>query len=274
LDKDLLNTAFKQNRGNRYFYGEIFIDNDNIVPDSGRQGLAAGEEADALMLEIKRYFSDTLGAVYYRANKLKTALKDAKDFVNRLNNPEFEIATIQLTEKLREHIDKFNKAATPDDKEEINDVISIYQNKYSAELKSEVEKYLVPHQKQQEDEYDNIDMVPEPKVSEPVSSRIPVEPQSLFTPEISPEIKPTPIPSQKQQTVTPSASPIITLEPKAPAQPKSIVDEILSSLEGKNYPSEQVDLLKKVFSTMLVVCSSSQKKNVVQLMEIAVNSLK
>ena len=63
-------------------------------------------------------------------------------------------------------------------------------------------------------------------------------------------------------------------KPKAPAQPKSKVDEILSSIEGKNYSSEQVDLLKRVFSTMLVVCSSSQKKSVIQLMEIAVNSLK
>lgn len=274
LDKNILNSCFKESRGNKYFYGEIFITNDNIVPDSGRQGLAAGEEADALIAEIKRYFADTLRQVYYRANKLKTALKDARDFVNRLNNPEFGIATIQLTEKLHEHVDKFNKAATPDGKEEINDIISIYQNKYSAELKSEVEKYLTPQQKPQEYECDILDVVAEPKVNEPVTPTIPVEPQSLFTPEISPEIKPIPTPSLKQPTATPIVSPKTIPKPKTTAQPKSKVDEILSSLEGKNYSSEQVDLLKKVFGTMLVVCSSSQKKNVLQLMEIAVNSLR
>lgn len=274
LDKNILNSCFKESRGNKYFYGEIFITNDNIVPDSGRQGLAAGEEADALIAEIKRYFADTLRQVYYRANKLKTALKDARDFVNRLNNPEFGIATIQLTGKLQEHIDKFKKAATQDGKEEINDIISIYQNKYNTELKSEVEKYLAPQQRAQENEYDILDLVAEPKVSETVTPTIPVEPQSLFTPEISQETKPTPTPSQKKPTVIPSASPVSIPEPKTLAQPKSKIDEILSSLESKNYPPEQVDLLKKVFNTMLVVCSSSQKKNVIQLMEIAVNSLK
>ena len=274
LDKNILNSCFKESRGNKYFYGEIFITNDNIVPDSGRQGLAAGEEADALIAEIKRYFTDTLHQVYYRASKLKTALKDARDFVNRLNNPEFEKATIQLAEKLQEHIDKFIKAATPNGKEEIDDIISIYQNKYNAELKAEVEKHLTPQPKPYEDEYDILDMVTTPKVSVPVTPMPPAIPQYLFTPEGSPETSPIPTPSPKQPQATPSTSSVIMPKPKTPDRPKSKVDEILSSLEDKNYPPEQVDLLKKVFSTMLVVCPSSNKKSVVQLMEIAVNSLK
>lgn len=274
LDKNILNSCFKESRGNKYFYGEIFITNDNIVPDSGRQGLAAGEEADALIAEIKRYFADTLHQVYYRASKLKTALKDARDFVNRLNNPEFEKATIQLAAKLQEHIDKFNKAATPNGKEEIDDIISIYKNKYNVELKAEVEKFLAPQQEPQEKEPDILDMVTDSTVSEPITPTPQYKPQSLFTPEVSSETKPTPTPYPKQPTATPSTPQVITPKPKTPYQPKSKVDEILSSIEGKNYPPEQIDLLKRVFGTMLVVCSSSQKKSVIQLMEIAVNSLK
>lgn len=274
LDKNILNTCFRESRGNKYFYGEIFITNDNIVPDSGRQGLAAGEEADALIAEIKRYFADTLHQVYYRASKLKTALKDARDFVNRLNNPEFEKATIQLAAKLQEHIDKFNKAATPNGKEEIDDIISIYKNKYNVELKAEVEKFLAPQQEPQEKEPDILDMVTDFKVSEPITPTPPDKQHSLFTPSVSPETKPISKTSPKQPPVNPSTSQVITPEPTPPTQPRSKVDEILSSLEGKNYSNEQVDLLKKVFSTMLVVCSSSQKKSVIQLMEIAVNSLK
>ena len=274
MDKNILNSCFKESRGNKYFYGEIFITNDNIVPDSGRQGLAAGEEADALIAEIKRYFADTLHQVYYRASKLKTALKDARDFVNRLNNPEFEKATIQLAAKLQEHIDKFNKAATPNGKEEIDDIISIYKNKYNVELKAEVEKFLAPQQEPQEKEPDILDMVTDSTVSEPITPTPQYKPQSLFTPEVSSETKPTPTPYPKQPTATPSTPQVITPKPKTPYQPKSKVDEILSSIEGKNYPPEQIDLLKRVFGTMLVVCSSSQKKSVIQLMEIAVNSLK
>lgn len=274
LDKNILNSCFKESRGNKYFYGEIFITNDNIVPDSGRQGLAAGEEADALIAEIKRYFADTLRQVYYRANKLKTALNKAGEVVGKLNNPDFSNAEGPLTKKLQEHIDEFNKAAAHDEKEEINDVIAIYQNKYNSELKAKVEKFLAPQQEPKDAEPDILDMVVEPKVSEPITPIPTDKPQNIFTPEIPPEIKPIPTPSPKQPPVTPSTPQVIPPKPKAPAQPKSKVDEILSSIEGKNYSSEQVDLLKRVFSTMLVVCSSSQKKSVIQLMEIAVNSLK
>ncbi len=274
LDKNILNTCFKESRGNKYFYGEIFITNDNIVPDSGRQGLAAGEEADALITEIKKYFADTLHQVYYRASKLKTALKDAKDFVNRLNNPEFGNAKTQLTKKLQEHIDKFNKAATPNGKEEINDIITIYQNKYNDELKVEVEKFLVPQQEPQEENPDILDMMAESITHAPIYITSPTNSHSSSSSGIKPEATPTSSLSPQQPTIVPSTPPVTPQKTKVSAQPKSQVDMILASLEGKNYSPEQIDLLKRVFSTMLVVCPSSNKKSVVQLMEIAVNSLK
>lgn len=274
LDKNILNSCFKESRGNKYFYGEIFITNDNIVPDSGRQGLAAGEEAEALMAEIKRYFTNTLRQVYYRANKLKTALNKASEIVGKLNNPDFSNAIGPLRKKLQEHIAEFNKAAAHDEKEEINDVIVIYKNKYDSELRVQAEKYLVPQQNPQDEENDILDMVAESDESEHITANPTDEHQSFSSPINSPETNPNATPSPKQPPVTPRTPKDLTPKPKTPAQPKSKVDEILSSLEGKNYSNEQVDLLKKVFSTMLVVCSSSQKKSVIQLMEIAVNSLK
>lgn len=274
LDKNILNACFKESRGNKYFYGEIFITNDNIVPDSGRQGLAAGEEADALISEIKKYFSDTLRQVYYRANKLKTALNKAGEVVNKLNDPNFLEAAGPLTNKLQEHIKEFRKASSLDSKEEINDIINIYQDKYNSELKSEVEKYLAPKQTIQENEKNILDMATEPMANVSVTPTSPVKPQSLSPLEIAPEIKPETPSSPEQTPATPSTLPLIPQKPKSLTQPKSQVDDMLSSLEEKNYTSEQIGLLKKVFSTMLVVCPSSNRKNVVQLMEIAVNSLK
>ena len=275
LDKNILNTCFKESRGNKYFYGEIFITNDNIVPDSGRQGLAAGEEADALIVEIKKYFSDTLRQVYYRANKLKTALNKISEVVGKLNNPEFSNAAAPLKNKLQEHVNEFKKAAAPDGKDEINDVIAIYQSKYNAELKAEVEKHLTPQQKPLEEEQDILNSVlAESTSSEPVAPVTYTQPYSSH-----PSIRPprgdgSSLPTTQQPSNAidkPTAPPS---KPKVPVQPKSQVDAILASLEGKNYSPEQVDLLKRVFSTMLVVCPSSNKKSVVQLMEIAVNSLK
>ena len=274
LDKNILNSCFRESRGNKYFYGEIFITNDNIVPDSGRQGLAAGEEADALIAEIKRYFADTLRQVYYRANKLKTALNKAGEVVGKLNNPEFSHAVGPLTKKLQEHIDEFNKAAAHDEKEEINDVVDIYRNKYNSELKASVEKYLIPQQEPQGGSSDILDMVAEPTPSTPVNPATHITPQSPLVPRIKPETQTTSTPSPKTTTIAPSSQVVNPPKAKTAISSKSPVDGILSSLESKNYPPEQVDLLKKVFSTMLVVCSSSQKKSVIQLMEIAVNSLK
>ena len=272
LDKNILNSCFKESRGNKYFYGEIFITNDNIVPDSGRQGLAAGEEADALIAEIKRYFADTLRQVYYRANKLKTALNKAGEVVCKLNNPDFSNAAGPLTKKLQEHIDEFNKYATLEEKEEINDVIAIYQNKYNSELKTNVEKYLSPKQEPQVKEPDILDMIAKPKLSTSVNPTTHTTPQNYITPEIEQETVHTP--SHKPTSIVPTTTVVNPPKPKTTTPSNSPMDKILSSLEGKNYPPEQIDLLKKVFSTMLVVCSSSQKKSVIQLMEIAVNSLK
>lgn len=274
LDKNILNTCFKESRGNKYFYGEIFITNDNIVPDSGRQGLAAGEEADALIAEIKRYFSDTLHQVYHRASKLKAALNKISEVVGKLNNPEFSNAAAPLKKKLQEHINEFKKAATPDSKDEVNDIIAIYQNKYNTGLKAEVEKHLAPQQKDEKDEPDILDMVAESTTSGPTVPTPPCKPYASVLPETTPEKKGVPSTSPQQPTIVPSTPTVTPQKIRVSAQPKSQVDAILASLEGKNYSPEQVDLLKRVFSTMLVVCPSSNKKSVVQLMEIAVNSLK
>lgn len=274
LDKNILNTCFKESRGNKYFYGEIFITNDNIVPDSGRQGLAAGEEADALITEIKKYFSETLRQVYYRANKMKTALSKAGEYVVKLNNPAFASAVGPLTEQLQKNIIEFKKATAPDSKEEINDIIAIYVNKYNSELKTEVEKYLVPQQPVAEKEPDILDMVAAEPTSDYPAKPAPVAPpQSPLSPELPPQVKPNNNPSSQPKAVIPDKPKPVTPVTTALSQPKSKVDEILSSLEGKNYSPEQVAILKRVFSTMLVVCSSSNKKNVILLMEAAVNSL-
>lgn len=275
LDKNILNTCFKESRGNKYFYGEIFITNDNIVPDSGRQGLAAGEEADALITEIKKYFSETLRQVYYRANKMKTALSKAGEYVEKLNNPAFASAVGPLTEQLQKNINEFKKATALDSKEEINDIIAIYVNKYNSELKTEVEKYLVPQQPVAEKEPDIIDMIAAEPTSENSAKPTPAAPpQSPVSPEVIPQVKPNTNPSPQPKAVIPDKPKPVTPVTPAPAQPKSKVDEILSLLEGTSYTPEQVAVLKRVFSTMLVVCPSSNRKNVIQLMEIAVNNLK
>ena len=222
----------------------------------------------ALMLEIKRYFSDTLRQVYYRANKLKTALNKIAEVVSKLNNPDFSSASGPLTNKLQEHFNEFNKLTSQDEKEEINDIITIYQNKYNSKLKAEVEKYLAPQKKTQEKTQDILDKVIETTANEPDTPTT-IETHNSPTPKLA-DKKNIPTPSPKQPPVEPNTQ---ILRPTVTPQSRTQVDELLSSLEGKNYSPEQIAILRQVFKTMLVVCSSSDKKKIIQLMEIAVNSL-
>lgn len=140
LDRNFLDSLFKEPRGNKYFYGEIFIINKEIEPDSGRSGLAASEAADALKAELKKFFNDVLYQIYYKANKYKTSLRKIKESVESVNNT--DNSTTMLVRQLKENVERFQKETGKVKLEEVNDVISIYREKYKKELASDVNKLL------------------------------------------------------------------------------------------------------------------------------------
>jgi len=74
-DSKVLNKYFRQGRGNNYFYGEIHATNENLRPDSARDGLAPTPEALAFYEHINEYFAD-LGSLYQVANKIKNINRD------------------------------------------------------------------------------------------------------------------------------------------------------------------------------------------------------
>lgn len=74
-DAKVLNKHFKQGRGNNYFYGEIHATNENLRPDSARDGLAPTPEALAFYNHIDDYFAN-LGSLYQAANKIKNINRD------------------------------------------------------------------------------------------------------------------------------------------------------------------------------------------------------
>ena len=143
LDKNILNPYFKEARGNKYFYGEIFITNENIVPDSGRQGLAAGEEADALIKAIKDYFA-ILHLVYNKASRLKTRLKNLDELLGKIESASDPKVRNILSDKLREQVREYEKFSSPDSHIEVNDVLDIYNKKYRRNLLSRIQDVLHP----------------------------------------------------------------------------------------------------------------------------------
>lgn len=283
LDKNILNSYFKEARGNKYFYGEIFITNSKIVPDSGRQGLAASEEADALIKSIKEYFS-ILHLVYNKASRLKSKLKAIQDTVDNIKDKTDPAVINILIKKLKEVVKDFEKFAINDSHEEVNDVISIYWRKYTQNLQKEVNKLLSVPEPAKEDKTTYV--VKQPNVqssygaSEYVTTHIP-SPTNVPN-----ETEPTPYQSesiqQNQDTIGTSKKSLLTdtltPPPASHTVPKKLgdngVDSLLQSLINKGrYTSEQLSVLKKVLNTMLLVCPSAKKKNLLVLMQSAIASL-
>ena len=144
FDTNLLNSYFKEERGNSYFYGEIFIDNAEILPNSGRQGLAAGEESEALVRCLKEYFK-TLTSVYTTANRIKNALKKVSEFLEKFQGELTSELKLAATERLQKENDKFFQVISKANySDEIKDICSIYLEQYDNDLKQDVSKIIEP----------------------------------------------------------------------------------------------------------------------------------
>jgi len=144
LDKNILDPLFRESRGNKYFYGEVFITNDNIRPNSARQGLAPGKEADALMEQLRKYFNNVLHSVYYRANKLKNLLSKVGATADRIETSKEEVRRT-LASQLENIVDDFQKALNRTGNDEVNDIIDIYAQKYKGELEEKVSSLILTY---------------------------------------------------------------------------------------------------------------------------------
>lgn len=144
FDTNLLNSYFKEERGNSYFYGEIFIDNAEILPNSGRQGLAAGEESEALVRCLKEYFK-TLTSVYTTANRIKNALKKVSEILEKFQGELTSELKLAATDRLQKENDKFFQVISKANySDEIKDICSIYLEQYDNDLKQDVSKIIEP----------------------------------------------------------------------------------------------------------------------------------
>jgi molecular chaperone HtpG len=73
--KLFLNKFHKEDRGNKYFYGEVHALHPQLKPNSARDGLAPTPEAMRFQDLLKDYFY-TLYQLYHLANQMKTAARD------------------------------------------------------------------------------------------------------------------------------------------------------------------------------------------------------
>ncbi len=88
-DADMLTPLFPKNesRGNKYFYGEIHIENQKIKLNSARDGLAPTPQSEALKIQLRGFF-DQLVKLYHLANTMKKATERVVEAIERVNSPE------------------------------------------------------------------------------------------------------------------------------------------------------------------------------------------
>lgn len=264
LDKDLLNGYFQEERGNQYFYGEIFIDNDNIKPNSGRQGLSSGDETESLIAALKEYFKE-LKKVYSKANAIKNKLKAVRtrydEFVSKKDSLDAKQTEASLA-FLSTDIRVFKELVeNPRYSDEVKDVCEIYTAEYNEDLRDKIQALYAPKTTQ-------------PALT-PVSPTVPAEP-------VKPEASRPQTPTQTQPTTptAPSTPSKPTNTPPSqttifvPEQPTSSVKkDAFQRLQDAGYSSNDVTMARKIFGYMSILCPPANKALMEQLKEKTIDLL-
>lgn len=265
LDKELLNGYFREERGNQYFYGEIFIDNDNIKPNSGRQGLSSGDESEALIASLKDYFKE-LYKVYSKANTIKNKLKAIKtrysDYISKkssLNQSESDI----FLNYLRGDVQTFKEAVeNPRYSDEVKDICEIYTLMYEEELAEKIQELYAP---------------------KPNPQSIPVV---TTTTSNTPNTKSQNKPQNSQPTIQPQPNTAKTVErPSGNAKPQpsifvpeqttnsSVKKDAFQRLQDAGYSANDVAMTRKIFGYMNILCPPANKTLMEQLKEKTIDLL-
>lgn len=264
LDTDILNGYFREERGNSYFYGEIFIDNDNIKPNSGRQGLSSGDETEALAKELKEYFKE-LVKVYSKANTIKNKLKAVRtrytEYMGKkasLSQQESDIWLNYLSGDVR----AFKEAVeNPRYSDEVKDVCEIYLTEYNEELVDKIQSLYAPKAPQSP--------TPAPPVNPPTPT--PVPPVKPTPP--TPPVTPTPKPPVNTPVVTP-APPVAPQPPvNVPEQPNGVKKDAFQRLQDAGFSQNDVALSRKIFGYMNILCPPANKALLEQLKEKTIDLL-
>lgn len=293
LDKNILDPLFRESRGNKYFYGEVFITNDNIRPNSARQGLAPGKEADALMEQLRKYFNNVLHSVYYRANKLKNLLSKVGATADRIETSKEEVRRT-LASQLENIVDDFQKALNRTGNDEVNDIIDIYAQKYKGELEEKVSSLILTY-KTGSMPPASINSTPNPAhPAKSVGDHTPTQPEAPSTGgkgDLSPqsgtkteEDKPKSGGESNTGGQRASDPPHQNFPQKTPATRgeaaetgksktvtiNSLINQLVNS--GK-YSDKEIKLLKEVMERMDIFCPKADKKKLNQLMMWAIKSV-
>ena len=243
-----------EDRGNSYFYGEIFATHPNIRPDGARDGLAPTSESKALYAALTSYFKE-LRQLYTKANEAKKAIDHIRAGIDFLQKRGYE------DYKWRDEIDnkgvaKFEQLDKRTEFEPARRMLDLYRLEYQEE-KGKAENLIKQKEKP---------AAPPKDVAAPeVKSTSPASKTSSFTRTVSSKpivsqnstVVPSNIPNPKE-LASPSSNPTTDNEPQLPftPTPAPVRKDIIAPLNGILDKSE-VWIIRRVFKVLNENCPNN-----------------
>ena len=83
-NEDSLQMLFKEDRGQHYFVGEIFVASKELIPNSQRDYFNENPMRVWFEKEIKRYFKDVLAKIYYNASGANSSIKKIDEYEKKV----------------------------------------------------------------------------------------------------------------------------------------------------------------------------------------------
>ena len=115
-DEDALQRLFKEDRGTRYFIGEVHAVTDELIPNSQRDYFNENEMRNVFEREAKQYFDNTLYRLYHAGNDVSSAIdkveryqKQFEEYKKKEENGEFIDG--RHRREAEERVEKARKAA-------------------------------------------------------------------------------------------------------------------------------------------------------------------
>ena len=281
LDKSYVDKLFSEARGNTYFYGEIFIDNDAIVPNSNRDGLAPSAEADALSDSLREYFK-LLKRVYSTANQIKIRFNAISTALDKYETEAIrdEIQREAALDSLkRTNIDFLSK--TDNKIPELKDVGNVYLKKYQDDvfkdgktLESCVNEIL-NSKAEGKDSFEGTKGAagtkePNDSKDEKSQQTKPTKTDNTDKPNI--HTNTTPDDKPKVSVIEEPQEEVSNIEDPIAHQPK--VNDIYQELEKYGYGQEAIDAIRKAYAFLLMSCPRHLKGEVNEIISKAIILLK
>jgi molecular chaperone HtpG len=124
-----LDEFHKEDVGNRYFIGEVYAINKELIPNARRDFFIDNDESVQFSKKLRDFFQKKLHKLYYDFSKKNAAIKTLQDLENLTQKIENNTIDTSTKEDIKSKIEKIEKKAITAKK-----TLSTLENKYNGQI--------------------------------------------------------------------------------------------------------------------------------------------